>query len=104
MPRSRQIPKVMSLEVMYDLTWNLAREDAWESIGADSRERFSLLLGWTQEFERVYRHTDWDKVDYLETVDNFYDGKMLEMGRRQPEDMPVGREVEGINPYDNPKR
>lgn len=70
--------KARTAEVLYDLTWNLAYRDArgHAPLCEDSRARFSMLLGWTQEFERLHKRTDWQTVDYMITVDEFFDGKV----------------------------
>lgn len=66
-------------EVLYDLMWNMAREEERVLEGfSDSRERFHLLLAWTKEFQRIHKNTNWDLEDYLNTVDEFFDRKMDE--------------------------
>lgn len=60
-------------EIIYDLTWNLAAER--KEIANDSRERFQIVVSWAEEFVRVHENTDWRSVDYMETIDDFYEEK-----------------------------
>lgn len=81
---------IREAEVLYDLTWNLAIQTNRFSNDdgepnplefGDSRERFNVLLSWANEFERIHANTDWDnnELDYLNTVDKYYDMKVKEL-------------------------
>ncbi len=42
---------------------------------ANSRDVVQLCVDWAAEFEARHGATDWDEVDYLETIDAFFTAK-----------------------------
>jgi hypothetical protein len=72
-------PSAKYAEVVFDLTWNLANTESEQHPDldkfADSRERFMIVLSWALEFQNRHIDTDWGNLDYIETVDAFFDEK-----------------------------
>jgi hypothetical protein len=70
-------------EVFYDLTWNLAHDIFTLRFAdfPDSRQRFTQLTVWARDFCERYEPTDfdWNGLDYIATVDEFYEEKIREM-------------------------
>lgn len=69
-----------AMEVLYDLTWNLTHHEitAGGELFSDSRERFSTLMAWTSEFQRLHAHTDWEQNNYLLTIDAYFNQRIRE--------------------------
>lgn len=42
----------------------------------DSRETISSVIAWADEFSRLHKDTDWDEVDYPETLLDFVEKKL----------------------------
>ena len=42
----------------------------------DSRQIMTNLIEWAKEFDRLHQLTNWEDVDYIETVDKFTYGKL----------------------------
>lgn len=42
---------------------------------ANSRDVCMLVVDWAEEFEKQHADTDWAEVEYLETIDRFFEDK-----------------------------
>jgi len=64
------------LEVVFDLTANLYQGFGDGSVTyeefPDSRSRLDTVLGWAAKFQDIHSATNWDEVDYIETIDDFF--------------------------------
>lgn len=72
----------------------------------NSRERIGTLVSWAREFDERHRETDWEEVDYMETIEAFVGAKLAD--RQAPLDTPcpvcghrtlVSETIEGPGPY-----
>ena len=72
------IEQNLYLETLFDLTVNLTADLTSGVIDEDkmpdSRSRFSRLIAWANEFNRIHEGREWDG-DYFEAVDDFYAAK-----------------------------
>lgn len=72
------IEQNLFLETLYDLTVNLTADLTSgvidENKMPDSRDRFSTLICWANEFNKLHDGREWDG-DYFEAVDDFYAAK-----------------------------
>jgi hypothetical protein len=59
-------------EVVSDLTAHFMTQP---SLPANSRDVVQLCVDWAAEFEARHGDTDWNEVDYLETIDAFFTEK-----------------------------
>jgi hypothetical protein len=76
------IEQTADLETLYDLTANLTADltsgvITYEKM-PDSRSRFSTLIVWANEFNRIHEGREWDG-DYFEAVDDFYAAKTADI-------------------------
>lgn len=42
----------------------------------DSRSDISMFLWWAREFEEIHTHTDWDKENYMLSIESFTEEKL----------------------------
>ncbi|MGV3460767.1 MAG: hypothetical protein ACO1N9_09985 [Flavobacterium sp.] len=74
---------------MNDLQYTIEDNKLFESIAdiafmagqrgfcsGDSRADVAEFIKWGKEFEDTHEDTDWDEVDYLETIEAFLDNKL----------------------------
>ncbi len=47
-------------------------------ISNDSRLRIETMLSWAREFDERHKTTDWDRTDYIETIEAFIEEKLAE--------------------------
>ena len=76
------IEQTADLETLFDLTANLTADltsgvITYEKM-PDSRSRFSRLIAWANEFNRIHAGREWDG-DYFEAVDDFYAAKTADI-------------------------
>ena len=45
----------------------------------DSMELNSCCIAWAEEFEKLYKLTDWDQVDWIDTIEAFADEKITKV-------------------------
>ena len=64
--KQKQIP--LFLSAMTDIAVSLG----WQRIEfEDSRAREQLIRSWAEKFVATHRNTDWEKVDYIKSIDGF---------------------------------
>ena len=77
-----EIEQTADLETFYDLTVNLTTDITSGAIledrFPDSRWRFSVLIDWANEFNKLHASRDWDG-DYFEVLDDFYAAKTADI-------------------------
>jgi hypothetical protein len=56
------------LEALADIAY-LAGQKGFFS--GDSRNDIAEFIIWAKEFEEIHDETDWDEVDYIETIEAF---------------------------------
>jgi hypothetical protein len=56
------------LEALSDIAY-LAGQKGFFS--GDSRNDIAEFIIWAKEFEEIHDETDWDEVDYMETIEAF---------------------------------
>lgn len=62
---------VQDMEVVHDISMAAGHKLAKGQIDAmDSRELFSRILEWAEEFMRIHEKSNWDSEDYI-GVDEF---------------------------------
>lgn len=47
----------------------------------NSRDTIDIIIDWADEFTRKHQHTDWNEVEYLDTIYEFTDLKLKEQLR-----------------------
>lgn len=70
-----RIQQSANLETLHDLTVNLIADLTSgvidQALMPDSRSRFSTLITWANEFNKIHAGKEWDG-EYFEAVDDFY--------------------------------
>ncbi len=59
-------------EVVSDLTAQFVTQP---QLPANSRDVCMLVIAWAEEFSSRHQGTDWNEVEYLETIDAFFSEK-----------------------------
>ena len=73
-------------ELFLDALTDIALQTGWEHVEfEDSKTRSITLRSWANEFADKYAGTDWEKLDYISTVDDFATKKLDAWLHRQPE-------------------
>lgn len=44
----------------------------------NSRDTIDIIIGWANEFTRKHQNTNWNEVEYLDTIYEFTDQKLKE--------------------------
>jgi len=64
-------------EILADISGNLTVANYIDRVKIEnSRNVVSLAIDWAIEFTRLHAATDWNEVEYIETVDNFTEEKI----------------------------
>ncbi len=77
--------RTWDLETFYDLTVlltdALAGDVVPRSMFPDSRDIMDTVLIWTNDFNRIYAYENWDREDYLESVERWFNHQIrVEIG------------------------
>lgn len=73
-------------ELFLDALTDIALQTGWEHVEfEDSKTRSITLRSWANEFADKYADADWEKLDYITTVDDFATKKLDALLHRQPE-------------------
>ena len=73
-------------ELFLDALTDIALQTGWEHVEfEDSKTRSITLRSWANEFADKYADADWEKLDYITTVDDFATKKLHALLHRQPE-------------------
>ena len=73
-------------ELFLDALTDIALQTGWEHVEfEDSKTRSITLRSWANEFADKYANADWEKLDYITTVDVFATQKLDALLHRQPE-------------------
>lgn len=68
------------MEVVHDISMAAGHKLARGEIDVmDSRELFSRILEWAEEFMRIHEKSSWDSEDYIGAVDEFALMKLAEV-------------------------
>lgn len=83
------LPSTKIINQMNDLQYTIEDNKLFESIAdiafmagqrgfcsGDSRSDVAEFIKWGKEFEDIHEDTDWDEVDYLETIEAFMNTKL----------------------------
>lgn len=72
-------------ELFLDALTDIALQTGWEHVEfEDSKTRSITLRSWANEFADKYANADWEKLDYITTVDDFATQKLDALLHRQP--------------------
>ena len=63
------------LETIADISY-IAGQTQYFS--GDSRRDISEMIFWAKEFEEIHKNTDWDREDYIITINGFAINKLRE--------------------------
>lgn len=63
-------------EALADLAYMAGHERL--RLNDNSRVIIDTLIDWAEEFQKLHKETDWDEVDYMETINHFYEKKSKE--------------------------
>lgn len=61
------------LETLADISYIAGYEKYYSG---DSRADIREYIWWAEEFERIHANTNWDKLDYILTIDAFTENKI----------------------------
>jgi len=83
------LPSTKIINHMNDLQYTIEDNKLFESIAdiafmagqrgfcsGDSRSDVAEFIKWGKEFEDIHEDTDWDEVDYVETIEAFMNTKL----------------------------
>lgn len=71
-------------EVLADIAFNVGAEHLPNKYEIDSRELVSEMVSWADSFMKLHRYTDWEKNDYIFTVDAFTKQKVKQFIKNHP--------------------
>lgn len=71
-------------EVLADIAYSLGAQHLLDQFEIDSRELVSEMVSWADNFMSLHRYTDWDKNDYIFTVDAFIEQKVKQFIKDLP--------------------
>lgn len=71
-------------ETVADIAYNCGHSRF--RISDNSRENIGRIVSWAKEFNDMHRETDWNEVDYIETIDTFTEAKIAEYRRQNAEE------------------
>ena len=63
-------------EVLADIAYSVGAKHLLDKYKIDSRELVSEIVSWTNSFMSLHRYTDWEKNDYIFTIDAFTEQKI----------------------------
>lgn len=90
-------------ELFLDALTDIALQTGWEHVEfEDSKMRSITLRSWAQEFVDKYAGADWEKLDYITTVDEFAGKKLeafLKTQSQSQKDRPVNERITNINVF-----
>ncbi len=79
---------------MYDLNFDLMDNKLLETVAdisyyaghkgyysGNSREDIATYIWWAKEFESFHKDTDWDKTDYMLTIEEYIENRISELSR-----------------------
>jgi hypothetical protein len=63
------------LEALADIAYIAGAEKFY---GGDSRADISNFITWAKEFHKLHQNTNWDEIDYIETITEFAMAKIVD--------------------------
>ncbi|WP_447641952.1 MULTISPECIES: hypothetical protein [Chitinophagaceae] len=62
------------LETVADISYHAGQKEYYSG---NSREDIANFIWWAKEFENIHRKTDWEKTDYMLTIEAYTDDKII---------------------------
>ncbi|WP_182423868.1 hypothetical protein [Bacteroides fragilis] len=71
-------------EVLADIAYNAGAEHLADKYEIDSRALVKEMVSWADSFMKLHRYTDWEKNDYILTIDAFAEQKIKQFIKYLP--------------------